>query len=621
MIARTVYKPSDFWPAGAASGMEYQTQVNGTVTYLDDHFASETEANAAFPYIARSSGAWDPLELGDTWADWSMDAACIMEAFEHAAEESAYWEDGKQPGIIEFDPGVYHVSMGHVWFYSAVQLKGAEHCRFDGCMKDKEVFNDAGTNSSWWKSDSARAVLTLGIDTSHRRWLYSGTNWNPTYSGWQVISFSDYSMNLPCINNYENVYDNGIGNAQGAGIRFLQFHDMTYRDIRVSGPFKYGIIFCAEAAGCAFSHFYLNKIHGCLISLKWRGRVYMNDCNIWCGSFTQRQSPITDEGWDPFTNPTVILDSDNTPDNPNETYDPTITATPGHWEFMNVSFEVEAAQFMRASGISQWHFHNSRWEAADRPFRTPYLYSGLAEEVGNWQGERMEWYLRDVQHCSIKGGSSQFMAHGFPSGILGRGFTFHQSYHAPSFESARNIGSIHPTKDYKLTEHIYHDLLIGGDKAGIIMDSDNGRRYRLQLADQPFSSNNDYQVIAKPLPKVNLQWRNYDEDGEWGQEHLSVSGGTNIQIKNLSTNYDWCSVYIRRLYPTEDAENAIVYTRSDFDDDGVLKVSSMQPLNTLGTHLIFATIGKYIPGTYTVDEELGTDYIRYPMVILASGVE
>ncbi len=602
MILRTIYKPSQFWPAAAlTSGIEGQTQVPSNVIYMDDVFVSEAAANAAFPNV---SGHWDPMGVGDTWDDWSVDSACIMEAFERAAQESKYWEKGYAYGVLEFDPGVYHVSMGHVWFYSAVNLKGLEHCRFDGCMNDKSIFSNMGTNPTWYGTDAARAVLTIGHDSNHRSTLADGS----TVKGWNNITAS-----LPVLNNYENIYASGLHASTGAGLRILSFYLMTLKNVTVSGPFKYGIIFNSHSAGSAYLHMELGYIHDCLTALKWRHKEFCNACFISKGLFTHREGgAIVQTPYNPYTYPSVVLDADNTNQNPNQTYE-TGFWLPAQWEFSNCGFETASYnQFIRGSGLNSWKFQNIRWEAYDRPSLGPPV-SGI---TGNWTVKKHEWFVPDINHCAIDGGTSTFMLAGIPSGVLGRGINIFNTSYAPVGYSNRNI--THGPNKSKQPLYNFGEQVIDGRQGGLVLDNYVGdRRYRVQLADTPFSSNNDYQLIAVPLPKAAFTWRIAGTSDAFGTSSVYIPFGSGIQIHNACTNYTAATVYIRLKDPTSYGFGNSAYdvNTSTWDSSGN---ATLTPIAS-GWHEIYGSCYKSNPDGSS-NYESGGDWIDYAFAVRVSGV-
>ena len=463
-VAGKVHKPTAYGAVGAE-------------IMLTDVYPSEEIAQKVFSLV-------DFTCKGSDWTEWSVDAAAIMQAYEKANGDAVRTGEMLLPGVLEFDPGIYYVSMGHVWFHGTVNIRGGKNVVLAGIG-----VNSTGNSPTWRAADyglgtvEAAAVLTVGYDVLKPWVSASGAN--------------HLDMELPAVWNQDYYPYRPLHLASGSGYRFLYNWDCDYRNVSYAGPFKYGIIFCANT-GSAYSRFHLGKCSSALVAFKWRSRTWNNSTYFFDGEIGGINAhylydPVH-SGHDHDTAPTTLIDANNETDNPN---DPAAEHSildefsgGNHYEWHRTQFESnDYIQFWRIYDPSGWKFHNIRLEGLNRPSlgaggriwkRQTMAIAGSAgsmpnEFIDNFDNSHLPYipleYIRD--------GSIEVTGRGLPSG--------HNYY-----------GQYRPVRQQ------FSDLSIDRAGGGIILYDESGNRRFINYMSGSEDSGYDWKV--QQLPCIQLYW-------------------------------------------------------------------------------------------------------------------
>jgi hypothetical protein len=565
----TIYNPTEFG-AGSKQGRNFLVNI----------FNNYEEALKEFPDIA----------FENTWKEWTLDEAAIMQAYELARKE-VYRYRGQviTPGILEFDPGKYYVSYGHIWFDQNVILRNAKEVVL---VVDHKA--DAGKDPGLYTEDEAKAVISVGTDR-HKK---------PGAAMW------GFTTDLPKVELQYISNNVGLHQTTGAAYRFLSSYECRFYNIGFQGPFRYGIIFCAECEGTAYTHYHMSMCQGALIGIKWRFRKWMNSCYIheglWSGCSPQMMGyKGAKHGYDQSINPTILLDADNTQSNPNDghyewegDYQGKLGGG-GHWQFIDCGFENRKFQtFWRACAPRAHKFFRIRFESMGRSSMDDVLNNAIRRDAiiltkdpkqGDYLGSQNEFLDNyDMKHFP------RIPKEYFEDGVIAvRGLD--------TFAGGRGV--------YDSVTHHTNDLFIDRDGGNILMKSDDGQA---TLKIFPVKKDGKWTLDVEEIASINdILVRSEGTDKWYGSDELlTVEQGTGIEFKIDGKNMDidpyiWIGVY---NYASE-TRNSV------HESEGGLQAKDFnwetqetlipKPMNNLGLHY-------FAMATYDKADDFDKDeYLQY----------
>lgn len=493
----------------------------------------------------------------DAWKEWTQDEAAIMEAYErtvgswttdYSSSGNAFGGSVAAPKEFIITPGEYNTSFGHIWFHTNCNING-NGARFIGAQKSG---TSLGTSPTWRSptGNEAKAMITIGADRYVR---YDRLGPFRTGDSRPNRSFVDAVVTFPALRS--SATKSHIGLMEGAGIRFLGVYTSIFNNVNIYDYVKYGVIFSADDLGMSYNTYNIGKIYGAiLVAIKWRLRngsnnqAWFNNSRFIGGHIALGSSKCTGD-WDPDTAPTVLLDNDNSNENPNRdlrediyTLQPTPNAgigqfgviTPTFWADNVATEGAGHVYFLRASGWTNINWTKGRFEGMEEPL----WHSGRNE----WIPKREWWLAGNVSRNTFVDTVSNGALEGVPSKYLGRGIDFVQ-YSQP-LPGGNYLGGYTPFNrmrtiaDAGLNKSTYimsHDLYLNSDKAKVLMPNETREKLRsiyVTTITDPVSGKEYPVVKAKSEPYVWIKWKAKDEpDSYYSTEHRQFAVGTTVRFK------------------------------------------------------------------------------------------
>jgi len=495
----------------------------------------------------------------DAWKEWTQDEAAIMEAYERTVgpNDALYSSSGNAwggsvaaPKKFTITPGHYSVSFGHIWFHTSCDIDG-QGARFKAYRGN---FRNMGTSPTWRSptGNQAKALITIGAD---RYVNYDRLGPLRVGDSRPAPGFKDCNVFFPHLTSANSVYSEHIGDIDGAGIRFLGVYTCNFYNVNMYDNVRYGIIFSADDLGMSYNEYHLGKIYGSiLVALKWRLRdgsnnqAWFNNSKFIGGHISAGTSRCIGL-WDPDTAPTVLLDNDNSLENPNrdpreDIYMGLVPEGAGAYQFGhhiptfwadNVSTETGGfLYFIRASGWCNINWNKGRFEGMEEAI----WHKGRSEWI-----PRREWWLtgnvyRNVFIDTVSNGALD----GLPQKYIGKGIDYVQ-YNNPlpgnnylgaytQYQRVRTVGEAGLNNS---TYCISQDLYIGGSEGKIIMPSKDKEKCRALYIDtivDPVSSKEYPVAKVKNIPYVWIKWKAASEpDSYYSTDHRTFPVGTKVRFK------------------------------------------------------------------------------------------